>query len=79
MSRECLGDGSLPHFYDKLGKTELLVIDDWGLSPINPEEGRDFLDIIDDRHGQSSTIMISQLPVEHWHELMSDPLWPTLF
>ncbi len=66
-------DGSLPRFYDKLVKTNLLIIDDFGLPPLNTEQGHDFLDIIDDRLERGSTIMASQLPVEHWHQLLGDP------
>ncbi len=66
-------DGSLPHFYDRIAKTNLLIIDDFGLAPLNPEQGHDFLDIIDDRLERGSTVMASQLPVEHWHQLLGDP------
>ena len=47
--------------------------DDWGLSVLNPPERRDLLEILDDRHGRSSTIVTSQIPVEHWHEIIGDP------
>jgi IstB-like ATP binding protein len=43
-----------------------LILDDWGLAPLTPEQGRDLLEVLDDRHGRSSTIVTSQLPVEHW-------------
>ena len=66
-------DGSLPRFLDKLVKTELLIIDDWGLSALTADEGRDFLDIIDDRLDKGSTIMASQLPVDDWYKAIADP------
>jgi DNA replication protein DnaC len=66
-------DGSLPQFLDRLAKTNLLIIDDFGLAPLTAEQGHDFLDIIDDRLERSSTVMASQLPVEHWHQLLGDP------
>lgn len=66
-------DGSLPQFSDKLTKTDLLIVDDFGLVPLNAEQGHDFLDIIDDRLEMGSTVMASQLPVEHWHQLLGDP------
>lgn len=69
----CRADGSLPKFMNQLAKIDLLLIDDWGLAPLNSEESRDFLDIIDDRVSARSTIVAGQLPVEHWHELMHDP------
>ena len=66
-------DGSLPQFLDRLAKTNLLIIDDFGLAPLTAEQGHDFLDIIDDRLDRGSTVMASQLPVEHWHQLLGDP------
>ncbi len=66
-------DGSLPQLLDRLAKTNLLIIDDFGLAPLTAEQGHDFLDIIDDRLERSSTVMASQLPVEHWHQLLGDP------
>jgi len=66
-------DGSLPRLLDKLVKTELLIIDDWGLSVLTTGEGRDFLDIIDDRLDKGSTIMASQLPLDDWYTAIGDP------
>jgi DNA replication protein DnaC len=66
-------DGSLPQFLDRLAKINLLIIDDFGLAPLTAEQGHDFLDIIDDRLERGSTVMASQLPVEHWHQLLGDP------
>jgi DNA replication protein DnaC len=57
----------------RLSKTQLLVIDDLGLSPLTDTERRDLLELIEDRHGHASTVMTSQLPVEHWHESIRDP------
>ena len=51
----------------------LLVLDDWGLSVLNASERRDLLEILDDRHGRASTIVTSQIPVEHWHDIIGDP------
>lgn len=65
-------DGSLPQFLDRLAKTNLLLVDDFGLAPLTAEQGHGFLDIIDDRLAKGSTIMASQLPVEHWHQLLGD-------
>jgi DNA replication protein DnaC len=51
-----------------------LMIDyDWGLAPPTSQQGRDLLEIVDDRHGRGSTIVTSQLPVDHWHEVIVDP------
>ncbi len=67
------GDGSYPKFMKKLLKYELLILDDWGLAPLNPEEGREILDIIDDRSLSKSTLVASQLPIENWYETIQDP------
>jgi DNA replication protein DnaC len=52
---------------------ELLILDDWGLAPLTSQQGRDLLEIVDDRHARRSTILTSQVPVKHWHELIPDP------
>lgn len=60
------GDGSYPKLMAKLAKTHLLALDDWGLAPLSAAESRDVLEIIDDRGQTRSTIVASQLPIEHW-------------
>lgn len=67
------GDGSYPRLLNQLAKTDLLVLDDWGLAPFTDTQGRDLLEVVDDRAQAHSTIVASQLPVENWHGLMSDP------
>ena len=63
--------------YDKLlagiGRTDLLVLDDWGLDKFVKEQRHDLLEILEDRHGLRSTLVTSQLPVKHWHEIIADP------
>ena len=54
-------------------KTDLLVLDDWGLAKLTAEQRRDLLELLDDRHGHRSTVVTSQLPVDHWHEVIGDP------
>ncbi len=49
------------------------MIDDFGLTPLKDQERRDLLEILEDRHGRGSTMITSQLPVEHWHEIIGDP------
>lgn len=56
-----------------IAKLDLLILDDWGLAILAPSERRDLLEILEDRHGRGSTIVTSQLPVEHWHEAIGDP------
>jgi len=67
------GDGSYTRLLARWAKTDLLVLDDWGLAPIAESERRDLLEILDDRHGLRSTIVVSQIPVKEWHRLVGDP------
>ena len=66
-------DGSLTKLLKKIAKARLLVVDDWGLGKIDEQQHRDFLEILDDRHGNASTLITSQFPVQDWHESMPDP------
>ena len=65
-------DGSYGRLLTQLGKTDLLVLEDWGLAPVGEPERRDILEMIEDRTGRRSTLITSQVPVEHWHELIGD-------
>ena len=67
------GDGSYAKLINKLSKSHVLVIDDLGLAPMTDPERRDLLEVIEERHDRSSTIVASQLPFEHWHENIGDP------
>lgn len=67
------GDGNYSKLMNSLAKDHLVVLDDWGLSVLTDQEQRDFLEILEDRHGIHSTIIASQLPVEHWHEVIGNP------
>jgi len=67
------GDGSYGKTISKLTKAHVLVIDDLGLAPMTDTERRDLLEVVEERHGHASTIVTSQLPVEHWHEQIGDP------
>ena len=66
-------DGSYPKIMKKLTKTRVLVLDDLGLAPMNAAERRDLLEVIEDRHSLSSTIVATQLPIENWHDNIRDP------
>ena len=65
--------GRYARLLKNLARADLLILDDWGLAPLTPEQARDLLEIIDDRHGRGSTIVTSQLPVDHWHEVIGNP------
>jgi DNA replication protein DnaC len=67
------GDGQHARLLKMLARVDLLILDDWGLAPMLPEQRRDLLEIMEDRHGRGSTVVTSQLPVEHWHEIIGDP------
>lgn len=54
-------------------KTDLLILDDWGLTPMTDPQRRDLLELLEDRYGRHSTIVTSQLPVSAWHEAIGDP------
>ena len=67
------GDGRHARMLKAIAKLDLLILDDWGLAILAPSERRDLLEILEDRHGRGSTIVTSQLPVEHWHDAIGDP------
>ncbi|MBE0427289.1 MAG: ATP-binding protein [Nitrospirae bacterium] len=66
-------DGSYGKLLQKLSRVDLLIVDDWGLSPLTDIERRDFLEIMEDRYNVRSTIISSQIPVEKWHDLIGEP------
>lgn len=65
-------DGSYHKQLKDLAKTRLLALDDWGLEPLTPAQRNDLMEIMDDRHGHSSTLVISQLPTEQWYAGIGD-------
>lgn len=67
------GDGRYIKLLAAFAKTDLLILDDYGLAPFTREQRYDFLEILEDRYGLRSTLVTSQLPVEHWHEQIGDP------
>lgn len=66
-------DGRYPRLMKTLARTDLLVLDDWGLAKLLATQRRDLLEVLDDRHNRKSTLVTSQLPVEHWHKIIGDP------
>ena len=67
------GDGRYGKVLTTLAKTDLLILDDWGVAPLSEENRRDLLEIVEDRHDRRATRVTSQLPLEHWHEALGDP------
>lgn len=66
-------DGTYQNLLTRLARMDVLVIDDWGLTPMKAAERRDLLEVLEDRYATRSTIMTSQLPTSKWHEHIGDP------
>jgi DNA replication protein DnaC len=66
------GSGAFGKWLIQLAKTDVLVLDDWGMGAIDSMTRSDLLEIIDDRAANKATIITSQLPVEHWHAWIGD-------
>ena len=56
-----------------MAKTDLLILDDWGMETLKASEYRDLLEILDDRQGKGATLITSQFPVELWHDTIGNP------
>lgn len=65
-------DGSYSRISNKLKKTDLLIIDDWGMSPFTEDEAHNMFELIDDRHNSASTIFSSQIPATKWYEIIGE-------
>ena len=66
-------DGTYPRLLARLLRTDLLILDDWGLGSLGEAQSRDLLEVLEDREGRRATVVASQLPVEHWHKWLADP------
>jgi DNA replication protein DnaC len=66
-------DGTYARLLARIARFDVLVIDDWGLTPLDELQRRDVLEIFEDRYGQRSTIVSSQLPTERWHDHVGEP------
>jgi len=69
------GDGRYARILRTLGHVHLLILDDWGLEPLDAAARHDLLEILEERYGRRSTIITSQIPVDKWHELIGDPTY----
>lgn len=65
-------EGTIYKFFEKLAKTNLLILDDFGLTHLEKQQQMDFMEMIEDRHGKTSTIIASQLPVASWYEVIGE-------
>lgn len=66
-------DGSYPELLNKLARVQLLVFDDWLRDALTPSQSQDLLEILDDRYGRLSTMVVTQVPVQDWHARFPDP------
>jgi DNA replication protein DnaC len=66
-------DGSYGKLLSRLAKYAILIIDDWGLAKLGDKERRDILEVLEDRHGITSTVIASQIPTDKWHDAIGDP------
>jgi DNA replication protein DnaC len=69
----CHADGSFRKRLAAIARIQLVVIDDFAISPIGPRERNDLLEFLDDRVGLRATLITSQLPIEQWHDYIGDP------
>ena len=67
------GDGRYARLLRSLAGAQLLILDDWGLQPLEAGSRHDLLEILEERYGRRSTIVTSQIPVDKWHALIGDP------
>lgn len=66
------GNGTFGKWLLQLAKTDVLLLDDWGMAALDSQTRADLLEIIDDRAASRATIITSQLPIEHWHAWVGD-------
>jgi len=66
-------DGSYPKLLDTFARIQLLVLDDWLRDPLTRSQSQDLLEILDDRYGRTSTMVVTQVPVVEWHSRFPDP------
>ncbi len=65
-------EGVMIRFFEKLAKTDLLILDDFGIGSMDSQQQLDFMEIIEDRHARKATIIASQMPPANWFDLFSD-------
>ena len=69
------GDGRYARILRGLTGVQLLILDDWGLDPLDAGARRDLYEILEERYGRRSTILTSQIPVDKWHAFIGDPTY----
>jgi len=66
-------DGRYTRMLRAIARLDLLILDDWGPEPLDADQRRDLLEIVEDRYEARSIIVTSQLPVDRWHEMIGNP------
>ena len=66
-------DGRYERLLRDYARADLVILDDWGLMPLDDATRRDLLEILDDRHNRKSTLVTSQLPIPKWHDYIAEP------
>ena len=74
-SRLARGDGRYARVLRGLTGVQLLILDDWGLEPLDAGARRDLYEILEERYGRRSTVLTSQIPVDKWHAFIGDPTY----
>ena len=69
------GDGRYARIMRSLNGAQLLILDDWGLDPLDAGARRDLYEILEERYDRRSTILTSQVPVDKWHQVIGDPTY----
>ena len=69
------GDGRYARIMRSLNGVQLLILDDWGLEPLDGDARRDLYEILEERYGRRSTILTSQIPIDKWHEIIGNPTY----
>ncbi len=69
------GDGRYARIMRSLNGAQLLILDDWGLDPLDAGARRDLYEILEERYGRHSTLLTSQVPIDKWHEVIGDPTY----
>jgi len=67
------GDGTYGRLFNNLSKVRLLLLDDWGLTPFSIDASQEIMELVEERSQLHSTVIVSQIPVDHWHEAIGDP------
>lgn len=66
-------DGTYMNFIGRLSKPQVLILDEFGLAPLNYDSKVALFNIIEERHDKLPTIIVGQIPINHWHEYLNEP------